>query len=68
MPLTLTNGGYLEIQGAVIPGGTRVTGSSYMFDQQIARFLSTLPSYEAPSPVLALEAPSEDATPGATAA
>lgn len=51
-----------------IPGGTRVTGSSYMFDQQIARFLSTLPSYEAPSPVLALEAPSEDATPGATAA
>lgn len=51
-----------------IPGGTRVTGSSYMFDQQIARFLSTLPSHEAPAPVPALEAPIEDATPGATAA
>ena len=24
-------------------GGTRVTGSSYLFDQQIARFFSTLP-------------------------
>jgi hypothetical protein len=24
-------------------GGTRVTASSYLFDQQIARFLSTLP-------------------------
>jgi hypothetical protein len=24
-------------------GGTRVTGSSYMFDQQIARFFATLP-------------------------
>lgn len=23
--------------------GTRVTGSSYLFDQQVARFLSTLP-------------------------
>jgi hypothetical protein len=24
-------------------GGTRVTGSSYLFDQQIARFFATLP-------------------------
>jgi hypothetical protein len=24
-------------------GGTRVTGSSYLFDMQVARFLSTLP-------------------------
>ena len=24
-------------------GATRVTGSTYMFDQQVARFLSTLP-------------------------
>lgn len=24
-------------------GGTRVSGSSYLFDQQVARFLSTLP-------------------------
>lgn len=53
---------------AAIPGGTRVTGSSYMFDQQIARFLSALPLYVAPPPVPALEAPVPDATPGATAA
>ena len=26
-----------------VDGGTRVTGSSYLFDQQIARFFSTLP-------------------------
>lgn len=26
-------------------GGTQVTGSSYIFDQQIARFFSTLPPY-----------------------
>jgi hypothetical protein len=25
-------------------GGTRVTGSTYLFDQQVARFLSTLPA------------------------
>ena len=37
-----------EVVIAVVPaaGGTRVTGSSYLFDMQIARFLSTLP----PSP------------------
>ena len=26
-----------------VEGATEVTGSSYMFDQQVARFLSTLP-------------------------
>lgn len=30
-------------------GGTRVTGSSYMFDQQIARFFATLPPFPSPS-------------------
>ncbi len=36
-------------------GFTRVTGSSYMFDQQVARFLSLLPPAppEVPMPVLA---------------
>ncbi len=34
---------------APLPGGTRVTGSSYLFDQQIARFLSTLPAYIPPA-------------------
>ena len=34
-----------ELLIGVLPGegGTRVTGSSYLFDQQIARFLATLP-------------------------
>jgi hypothetical protein len=32
-------------------GGTRVTGSSYLFDQQIARFFSTLPPATAMNPV-----------------
>ena len=27
-------------------GGTRVTGSTYLFDMQVARFLSTLPSVQ----------------------
>jgi hypothetical protein len=46
---------------AEIPGGTRVTGSSYMFDQQIARFLSALPIYIAPPPAPALEASVDEA-------
>lgn len=32
-------------------GGTAVTGSSYMFDAQVAAFLSSLPSAAAPEPV-----------------
>ena len=28
---------------APMEGGTRVTGSTYLFDMQVARFLSTLP-------------------------
>jgi len=57
---------------AEIPGGTHVTGSSYLFDQQIARFLSTLPAYVAPPPAPELPAPADaplaDATPAAPAA
>jgi hypothetical protein len=34
-----------------VDGGTRVTGSSYLFDQQIARFLSTLPRSNSAAPV-----------------
>ena len=33
-----------------LDGATEVTGSSYMFDQQVARFLSTLPPVAAPVP------------------
>ena len=34
----------LIIGVAPADGGTRVTGSTYLFDMQIARFFSTLPS------------------------
>ena len=30
-------------------GGTLVTGSTYLFDQQVARFFTTLPPAEVPS-------------------
>ena len=33
----------IVIASASVDGETRVTASSYLFDQQIARFLSTLP-------------------------
>jgi hypothetical protein len=37
-------GGEEVVIGAyVVPGGSSVSGSSYLFDQQIARFLSSLP-------------------------
>ena len=40
-------GGEELIIGAVAaPNGTRVTGSTYLFDAQVARFLATLPSVE----------------------
>jgi hypothetical protein len=44
--LTLRGLGGEEIAIGVAPaeGGTTVSASSYMFDQQVARFLSTLPS------------------------
>jgi hypothetical protein len=54
---------------ARLPGGTRVTGSSYMFDQQIALFLSALPPYDPPPPAPdAADAGEAVATPDAPAA
>lgn len=50
---------------AKIPDGTRVTGSSYMFDAQIALFLSALPTYIAPPPP---PPPAPDLDPAAFAA
>ncbi|MCU0635190.1 MAG: hypothetical protein MUE41_09985 [Gemmatimonadaceae bacterium] len=44
---------------APIPGGTRVSGSTYMFDQQVARFLAVLPPYVAPPSPPALPEPAE---------
>lgn len=54
----------LVIGVADAPGGTRVTASTYLFDQQIARFLTSLAPYVAPEPV---ETPALD-TPDAPAA
>lgn len=39
-----------------VPGGTGVTGSSYLFDQQIAQFIASLP----PAPPAAPVAPADD--------
>ena len=36
----------LVIGVAPADGGTRVTGSTYLFDMQIARFFSTLPAVQ----------------------
>jgi hypothetical protein len=38
----------LVIGVAPVPGGTAVTGSTYMFDQQIARFFTSLSPYVTP--------------------
>lgn len=56
----------LIIGVAPVEGGTRVTGSTYIFDQQLARFLGTLPPLAdaPPNPV----APAAGATPAAGAA
>jgi hypothetical protein len=32
------------VAAALVDGATRVTGSSYLFDQQVARFLASLPA------------------------
>ena len=36
----------LIIAAATQDGATRVTGSTYLFDQQIARFFTTLPPFQ----------------------
>ena len=46
-------------------GGTAVTGSSYIFDQQLARFFSTLPPAQ---PASAGSGPADAATGAASAA
>ncbi|MFO0270110.1 MAG: hypothetical protein ACK53W_06210, partial [Gemmatimonadota bacterium] len=40
----------IAVGAQVRDGATEVTGSSYMFDAQVARFLSTLPVAAAPAP------------------
>lgn len=43
--VSLRGQGGQEVVFAAAPGpdGTRVTGSTYLFDQQVARFFATLP-------------------------
>ena len=48
----------LVIGTAPVEGGTRVSGSTYLFDQQVARFLSSLPA------IVALVEGDVDATAG----
>jgi hypothetical protein len=52
----------------LIAGGTRVTGSSYMFDAQIARFLATLPRHVPPPEPLVLPPDVADAATSAAPA
>jgi hypothetical protein len=55
--ITLRGMGGEEVAIGIAPvkdgGGTHVTASSYLFDQQIARFLSTLPPAPSPQPASA---------------
>ena len=52
----------IAIGAQAVPGGTSVSGSSYLFDQQVCRFLDSLPRLEAVEAVASM--PSE-ATAGA---
>ena len=50
---------------AVDPRGTRVSGSSYLFDPQVARFLGTLPPAPEAAPVEELPVTADPVTPDA---
>lgn len=45
--------------------GTEVSGSSYLFDQQIARFLDSLPPAPPPAPAMGAIAETSDPAPAA---
>ncbi len=51
MSLRGQGGEEIVIAATEEPGGTAVTGSSYMFDAQVAAFLSTLPPAAEPQAV-----------------
>lgn len=53
----------LIIGVAPVADGTRVTGSTYLFDQQITRFFTSLPPYLVPEAAPALAEGLEDGTP-----
>ena len=47
----------IAIAASAAEGATRVTGSTYLFDMQIARFFATLPPAPATAPSAAATAP-----------
>jgi hypothetical protein len=64
--ITLRGMGGEEVAIGIAPvkdgAGTHVTASSYLFDQQIARLLSTLPPAPAPANAAALPQPTAAST------
>lgn len=54
-----------ELVIAAVPheGATRVTGSTYLFDMQIARFFTTLPEYHNSGTLLPPAPPVQEALP-----
>jgi hypothetical protein len=50
----------LIIGVAPVDGGTQVTGSTYLFDQQVARFLSSLPEVAETPTAVAAAAPAPE--------
>ena len=64
--ITLRGMGGEEVAIGIAPdkdgGGTNVTASSYLFDQQIARFLSRLPPAPVPPAAAAVPQPTASAT------
>lgn len=63
--ITLRGMGGEEVAIGIAPvkdGGTHVTASSYLFDQQIARFLSNLPPAPAPPTPATLPQPTAAST------
>ena len=60
----------IVIAARVTDAGTMVTGSTYLFDQQVARFLGALPQADGHAPTSALPAIDSDAllTPGTATA
>lgn len=56
----------LVIGARETPDGTEVSGSSYLFDQQIARFLDSLPPAPPPAPVPTAISETSEPTPAAS--
>ena len=53
----------IAIGASPLDGGCSVSGSSYLYDQQVARFLDAMPTYVevVAAPMLALDVPAESA-------